>query len=233
MSNIYCGHAWIRHPAIVRFISIAAVSFLAAGCAQQVVKQEEFSGFLRDYSDFVEMEASDGVEMLGWESPELANRKISALLLDPVTIYPAPKANPRVPRDVITEILDYYNSQLRAKVGAEVQLTDKPGPNVGRVRLAITHIDSGFQSLRWYNYTPISMTIAGIGEATGVRDETVQLIAEVELLDSQTSERLAAGIRLGSGENIDVDAPIDFEHMQPIIDEWVASTVTWVRREMQ
>lgn len=215
------------HP-VTLLLAALFIALVSAGCAQTTTKEEEFSGFLGDYSGFEEIEAGDGSKMVGWISPTIGQREYHSIIVDPVVLYSSTKADDNVDQQTINEVLSYLTDRLREEIGKRANVVYKPGSGVARMRMAITTIRAGAQPLRWYNYTPITMTVAGIGEATGVRDEQVQVIAESELLDSETSERLAAGSRFGAGENIDPGEKITMEDLDEVFDTWVVSTGMWV-----
>ena len=54
----------------LRYLGIVLVLALS-GCAQKEVKEEQYSGFLGDYSSFEEMQSSDGELMVGWMNPDI------------------------------------------------------------------------------------------------------------------------------------------------------------------
>ena len=66
----------------------------------------------------------------------------------------------------------------------------------------------------------------GVGEATGLRSDAVQLIVEVELLDSLSSKRLAATARLGSS-TVAHGEPVEMKNVQPLLDEWIGASGQW------
>lgn len=215
------------HPVSLLLIALS-IALVSAACAQTTTKKEEFSGFLSDYSGFEEIEAGDGSKMVGWISPTISEREYHSIIVDSLVLYSSTKADDNVDQQTINEVLSYLTDRLREEIGKRANVVYKPGPGVARLRGAITTIRAGAQPLRWYNYTPITMTVAGIGEATGVRDEQVQVIAETELVDSETSERLAAGSRFGAGKNIDPDGEITMEDLKEVFDSWAVSSGIWV-----
>jgi hypothetical protein len=171
--------------------------------------------------------------MVGWISPDLDQREYHSIIVDRLVIYPPIKANAKVDHKTVTEVLNYLDRRLREEIGKHAKVVDQPGPGVARLRAAITTIDADTQPLRWYNYTPITMAVAGIGEATGVRDEQVQIIAESELLDAETSELLAAGSRFGAGENVNPGEAITIGDLKEVLDQWAVSSGLWVDKYLK
>ena len=205
--------------------------FVLAGCAQKQAKQEDFSGFLQDYSDFEEIEAGDGYQMVGWKSPDLKSNGYTAMIVDPVTIWPPRRKIERFSEEDVREALAYLNKRLREEVGKQITLTNEPGPGVLQMRAAITTVAVGFKPLQWYQFSPITATATVAGEVTGLRDEGVQLIAESELIDTSTGVRVGAGVRLGSSK-VGTDEPVTREVLIEVLDEWAESAGQWVARNL-
>ena len=201
---------------------------LAVGCARKEVKQEQFSGFLGDYSDFNEMESPDGVAVVGWISPDIGDNYHS-LMIDPMVIYPPRSSFNRFDEEEVAQALAYLNSGIRREVGQHVTLVNEPGPGVLRLRTALTTASVGFKPRQWYNYGPVSAVAVGVGEATGLRDDAVQLIVEVELLDSKTGKRMAATARMGSS-SVASGEPVEMKNIQPLLDEWISASGVWFER---
>jgi hypothetical protein len=66
-----------------------------------------------------------------------------------------------------------------------------------------------------------------------VRDEQVQIIAESELLDAETSELLAAGSRFGAGENVNPGEAITIGDLKEVLDQWAVSSGLWVDKYLK
>ena len=201
------------------------VLLLGAACAQKEVKKEEFSGFLGDYSDFKELKSPDGVTVVGWISPDIGDHYHS-LMIDPVVVYPPRHTFTDFDEKDVAQALTYLNKGIRTTLGQHMSLVNEPGPGVLRLRAALTTASVGFKPLQWYNYIPVSAVAVGVGEATGLRSDAVQLIVEVELLDSATSKRLAATARLGSS-TVASGEPVEMKNVQPLLDEWIGASGQW------
>lgn len=206
--------------------ALSAAVLFSTGCAQQQVEEKQFSGFLGDYSDFGKMEGGDGVVTAGWVSPEIHAADYTAIIIDPVVVYPPQETFERFDEADVARALDYLNQGLREELGQRYEIVSVPGPGVLRIRSALTTVEAGFKPLKWYNYVPVSAVAVAATEVTGVRDDAVSLIAEVELLDASTSKRLAAAARLGAS-SVPQDEPIEMKNVQPVLDEWVKAVGLW------
>ena len=204
-------------------VATGLIGFLA-GCSSTLPSNDAYRGFLGGYDELTEQEASDGTAVMGWVSEDLKKRGYQSVMIDPVILYPAPKPNERLSRETLTKTLESFNKKLNKEVAKVMPVTDKAGPEVMRLRFAITTISAGFRDLRWFEYTPVTLTVASTGAAAGVRDEAVEVFVEAELLDSQSSERLAAVVRRGMGKDVGGSSePIAIENIEPVLDEWSRS----------
>ena len=69
-------------------------------------------------------------------------------------------------------------------------MASQPGPDVLRMRMAITGVSTSAEGLKGYEYIPIAAIAAGVTSATGARNREAFFIVETELLDSMTGERM-------------------------------------------
>jgi hypothetical protein len=214
----------------LRYLGIL-IAMALTGCAQEPVKEEQYSGFLGDYSNFEEMQTADGEVMVGWMNPDITGA-YHAIILDPVVIYPSRRKFDRFDADDVADTLAYMNQRFREELGSRFQLAHEPGPGVLRWRVALTTLDVGFKPMEWYQYMPVTAAVTAASEAAGTRDEGIQLVVESELSDSRTGVTVAAGIRLGSSTVKD-SAPVELKNIKPIIDEWAKSAGLWVDKHLK
>jgi hypothetical protein len=214
----------------LRYLGIVLVLALS-GCAQKEVKEEHYSGFLGDYSNFEKMLSSDGEMMVGWMNPNIKG-KYHAIILDPVVIYPARRSFERFNEDEVADTLAYMNKRFREELGGRFETVHEPGPGILRWRIALTTVDVGFKPMQWYQYMPVTAAVTVVSEAAGVRDEGVQLIVESALSDSRTGVAVAAGARLGSS-SVEDNEPVELKNIKPIIDEWAKSSGLWVDKYLK
>ena len=226
MMNTTRREAHSRWAGMCLQLATACLALLVvAACAQKEVKKEEFSGFLGDYSDFQQLQSPDGVTVVGWISPDMGDTYHS-LMIDPVIVSPPRHTFKDFDEKDVAQALAYLNKGIRTTLGQRMPLVNEPGPGVLRLRAALTTASVGFKPLQWYNYIPVSAVAVGVGEATGLRSDAVQLIVEVELLDSLSSKRLAATARLGSS-TVAHGEPVEMKNVQPLLDEWIGASGQW------
>ena len=166
------------------------VMLFFTGCATETAEVANFSGYIGNYDGLKKTKDELGNEVLRWQSSLLIPGWYNKLMIDEIVFYPEGKATPQISEKVLIEIRKYSNSALKREVSRVVPLTSQPGPSVLRMRLAITGVSTAAEGLKGYEYIPIAAIAAGVTSMTGARDREVFIIAETELLDSTTGERM-------------------------------------------
>ena len=146
----------------------------------------QFSGFLEEYPDLQPLENMPG---LVWKAPEVA-KKYRAVLYDAPEIFLDPESEYKgIQPDAIKALSDTLREILEtnaAKRGLEV--TDEPGPEVLRVRSALTNV---YLKRRSGSYRhPTSYSAFQLRAAMGREVSLVEATIEAEGLDSDTGLRL-------------------------------------------
>ena len=152
--------------------------FLLGGCAAVSMDDVEESGFLVDYSQLTP--GGEDRAALTYVDPDVDFKKYDSLMFDRVSVWLSPEAeNREVDPAVFKKMSDYFLNALVKAVEDGYTVVDQPGPSVIRVRAAITDVEPSDPVAK-----AISIDNIGIGGAE----------AEMELLDSMSSERLAAAV---------------------------------------
>jgi hypothetical protein len=101
----------------------------------------------------------------------------------------------------IKELTEAFDSAVRENIGKYYELTDRPGPDVIRIRVAITDLSPSKPGMSAVSTVlPIGLGLsivkkAATGKHTGVGETSM----EMEVVDSLTNERFAAAIDEYSG----------------------------------
>ena len=132
------------------------------------------------------------------------------------------------------KIRDYANEALQREVGKVMTLTNQPGPDTLRIRIALTGVSTSTEALAVYEYIPVGLVIAGIATAIGERDLDASVITEGELLDSVTGERLYMSVRKSKVvERLkDSEDPLTADHVRQVIDDAAVEARLWLEREV-
>lgn len=175
---------------------VAMLVFLTlAGCAASGMKDVRQTGFLGDYSQL--QPGADDQAALLYIKPGANFKGYSKLMFERVAVVLSDKAESRtLDPAILQEMTDYYQNALFAAVKNDFEIVDKPGPDVLRVRVAITELQpSNPVANTMSSIVPVGIVVAGATKA--VSDEnlgTGEAGTEFELLDSTTGERLAAAV---------------------------------------
>jgi len=179
---------------------LVAAALLALGCGAVRGRRgtPEESGFLRDYS---QLQPREGYEaQLVYVNPRADWSRYAAVQIDSVTLW-ASQENVKLSPDERQMLSDLLYKALHEKLGAEFRLSDRPGPDVLRMRAALTQAKGANVPLRTISTIVPQMLLlsAAAGLSADVAKTVGTATVEVELLDSVTGERLAAAVDQRAG----------------------------------
>jgi len=119
-------------------------------------------------------------------------------------------------------ITAYFREALIKELSKRYEVVDRPGENVGRISIAITSIQPSTRQLSTWQYLPIPLIAAGVGEATGTRERDVDAYMESTITDSLNGELLIEMMkgRVSGADGILKIEDITVETVIPILDYW-------------
>lgn len=192
---------------VLVFASLLSVLVLSAGCAsssgtpeaKSTVSEENFAGFLDDYSRLEPIESEPGV--LLWMNPGAPLEDYNTFIVDPVVmeIAPALAQGERPDPENVARITEYFREAITRELSRHAVLTDTPGKGVGRLQVAITGAQVTSQELDAWQFVPVALLITGAAEATGTRDKASVLFMEAKMTDSVTGDTVAETVQQGVG----------------------------------
>lgn len=212
---------------MTRMFTISAVSaavIALAGCAggtMQGGSSADFpkSGFLADYSRLRAVEGLEGSYRYVDRSVNL--RPYSKVLIEPVQVILAPGADAsQVSPDVMKRVSEAARMEFVGALLSGYQVVNKPGPDVIRVRLAITGIQPVKPDLGVTDFIPIKAIFNVARDASGNAPQVAELSAEAEVLDpadrlvAQAVSTRKADKTLSQGEKI------TWKDLQSIVAVW-------------
>ncbi len=185
-----------------------ALMIFQTGCARDVVP----TGFLSDYS-IMEAESNSSLRYVN----ELALAKYSDFIVDPVEVHfqtGAVAVEQRSKGDLadqdVTELAEYFHDALvKAIADAGCTVACQPGPDVARVRVAITDMEETNVLLAMMIEVRL-LTGAGLGGAG----------METEIIDSQTGRQLAAYAEIRGGSRAPLTGLSRWGGAKAAIDAW-------------
>jgi hypothetical protein len=159
---------------------------------------QEFSGFLKDYSV---LQPNPNVESaLTYVSSDAQKnlRSYFAIVVDPVEVYVATDVDEaKISESARKAVTNYFEHALKNAVSDAFPIAEAPGPLTLRLRAALVGIDVG---------GPVPA--GDLPPDVGPLDHPLnigKLRVEMELLDSETGERIAAMVdksNLGAGAEV-------------------------------
>ena len=184
-------------------LTIAAMFVTFTGCATSQKKtQQQYSGFLKTYPDFVK--GPEGIDKR-WLKPGVDFSKYDKIMMDEVQFFLAPDADYKgISPSIAKELGEDFHKSFIKEMGD--MLTASPGPDVARMRLAVTDIEQSKPAVGTITtVVPVGLAVSLVkkgatGEYTGIGSASM----EVEFLDSMTNERIAAAVDKSPGGKLDV-----------------------------
>jgi hypothetical protein len=152
---------------------------------------KEFSGFLSDYSNLKANPKYETTLSYVRDDPRKNVHKYVAIIVDPVVVYVATDADARsLPDRGRTALANYFQQAIAGAVADAFPVVHERGPLVLRLRSAIIGVDVG------------PPPDAKGGDALERTINIGKVGVEIELVDSETGEQIAAAIdrqNLGEG----------------------------------
>ncbi len=212
--------AWFGLPMILMVM-------LLAGCASGPKVSEQHSGFFSDYSRLKPLAAQEKSQFLGYHARRWKMRRYESVIIEPVIVHinDEVRKNWQVQPERYHQLQAYFTERLTERLKLKYTITDQPGPNTLRLRVAITGGELGMKALEFYQFLPWGLVINGVGELAGVRDKLLNIIEEGELVDSLTGEQVVAlvgGVQYGPVDMGDFRKS-SADELKPVIDVWVDS----------
>ena len=180
------------------------ISVLSIPGAQAGLEVKEYSGFLGDYSQ-LKPGPKGGVAQV-YMKEGVDSKKYNKVMVDQVVFYFKKDAeNKAIDPEVMKELADRYDRAVIDALGNAYPIVTEPGPDVMRVRVAITDLQLPNQAINVISsISPGTIGISVIKKGiTGKSPGVGEISMEFELLDSQNNERLAAGVDRRAGGKID------------------------------
>ncbi|MDY6838211.1 MAG: DUF3313 domain-containing protein [Thermodesulfobacteriota bacterium] len=189
----------IRRGAFVLVIVVVAYSSVA-DCGEK----PKYSGFLKDYPSFIE--GKKGVDMV-YTKAGVDFSKYNKIMMDEVVFYFKKDADYKgIHPSEIQELSEAFNRAFIDALNDAYPLTDKPGPDVMRVRVGITEIKMSKPGMGTVTtIIPVGLAVSLVKKgATGGYTGIGSASMEAEFLDSVSNERIGAAIDKAPGGKLDL-----------------------------
>lgn len=192
---------------------IALILLSAAWATTNLATSGFFDGPVKFQQD------PDRSSALRYISADLRPGVYHKAIFNPVEIWYAPDSPYKgINPDQLKSITDHFHNAMVKAAHASKLLVEEPGPGVVLVRAAITNVKATRPKPKWYNYNPIGAIGYGI-KRIGYHDIILSdAVMELEMLDSQTGERLAALVDTGVGINSKDQSKRNWEDVEKTLE---------------
>lgn len=191
----------------------------AATAAPAPDDRPRFSGFLGDYSQLKPAPDREGVMVFIDRSADY--RPYTKVMFDPVQLYLTPGPDSAaLPRDELKRMSDGLINSFTRVLAPDYQVVTQPGPDVLRVRTAITGIQAVKPPAGVTDFLPIKALFNVGREAAGAGPRVAEMAAEMEVLDPG-GKRVAAATATRKGDaTLPQGGQITWNELQSINDYW-------------
>jgi hypothetical protein len=193
------------------------------GCSSKTVAPEDYSGFLKDYSQLKEAKSPSGAEVMRWIDPKVDISKFTSVYVEPSQLYPKPQPTAKISQQTLNGITSYYDQALKRELSKSLPLAAGPGPGVIVIRPAITAVSSKTEGLHAYEVIPIALVAAAVSTASGIRDQETTLATEAVFLDGGSNKVVSQVVRKGTGKPLENDTQaLTADDVKAVIDGWAS-----------
>lgn len=178
-----------------------------------------YSGFLSDYSGLQPAKDREGIWLYLNKTADYST--YTKLMFDPIQVVltPNPEYSGAQP-EVLDRMADSFYQSFLGVLTPDYTMTHHPGPDVLRVRVAITGVQLGRPPLKATDFIPIKAVYNLGRNVTGTAPKVADMTAEIEVLDPD-GKRLAAAVATRKGsKTLKQGDQVTWDDLQAITDYW-------------
>ena len=205
-------------------VCLLLIPALFAGCAKtRQGRSVEPSGFLGDYSKFRKGEGEEA--QLVYLNPKVKDNfsHYNKIMIDKITVYSVEGSKlDKLDKEQVESLVAYLNQSLTTELSKDYQIVDKPGPDVLKLRAAITESRGSKVVLDSIStIIPQFRLLSAGGQLIGDTSVVVgKARVEAELCDSVTGERLGAAVDERSGSKALKGVFTKWSDVRDAYDHW-------------
>ncbi len=203
-----------RMSAVLLALSLAAGS----GWAQdKAAAKPQFSGFLGDYSKLQPAKDREGTLLFINKSQDY--KSYTKVMFDSVEVYLTPNPNYKgLQPDTLKRMTDNVLTSFKRALEPEYQVVTAPGPDVLRVRTAITGVELVKPPMNPTDVIPVKFLFKA---ATGGFSAMVpEMSAEMEVLDAQGNRLAAAAVTRKGDQSLKQGEQVTWKELDAISSYW-------------
>jgi Protein of unknown function (DUF3313) len=205
----------------VMLIGLCSLTLWLAGCAstQDNISAVDHSGYLSDYSRLQDVSTEEG-SLQRWLDSSVTGGNYKKLMIDPVIMFQDGGATLSAEQQAeVDKFSADFDQLLLSSLSGVVEVVAQPGPDVVRVKPAVTSVTTATEGMKAYEVIPIAALIGGSMALAGARDQVIILSLETKLEDSQSGNLVGAAVRKGVADQGDNDKT-DADDVKALIRSW-------------
>lgn len=177
----------------------------------------KFSGFLGDYSKLQPAKDREGTLLYIDRSADY--RGYTKVMFDPVEVYLTPNPDYKgLQPDTLKRMTDNVLASFMRALEPDYQVVSEPGPDVLRVRTAITGVELVKPPMKPTDVIPMKFLYKA---ATGKLSSVVpEMSAEVEVLDPRGRRLAAAAVTRKGDQSLKQGEQVTWKELDAISDYW-------------
>ncbi len=175
------------------FFGLAIMVIVASCASTQTVPDRHDDGFLGDYYKYLKPGPEGGAKMR-WMKPGTDFAKYNKVMLDSVVFFFAKDSDYKgMDPNELKEMADGFNLQIVNALKGSYPIVSKPGPDVVRIRFAVTDLKASKPALSAISsVVPVGLGLSIIKKGTsGAWTGSGAISAEVMAVDSMTGDVIA------------------------------------------
>jgi hypothetical protein len=202
-----------------RLTMVLLAAALTAGPTWAQDSKSQTSGFLSDYSKLTTTADRPGTKLYLDKTGDY--RAYTKLMFDPVEVVLVPNPEYKgVQPDALKRMTDSFAAAFKKAVEPDYQVVTQPGPDVLRVRMAITGVQPAPTDTTAADFLPIKALFNVARSAGGGSPRVAEMTGEIEVLDAQ-GKRVVAATATRKGEaTLAQGAQVTWKDMEPITQSW-------------
>lgn len=199
-----------------------SIAGMAASLTTAYAEELIYSGFMTDYTQL--RKVTDGSADYRYVAPGAEDRlsNYNAIMIDQPEIFVAPDSKyGGIKPDEMKALADAFRTAVAQEISNRYYAVDQPGPAVLYLRIAASNLYLKKKKKSILGYTPQGMVLGSVKSAV-TKDLTKKidlkrLTVEMEVLDSESGERLVALIESrGEGK----ENPASWDELEAIMSEY-------------
>ncbi len=206
----------MRTGKMLGIVMAVVLCFIISGCATSKTQEAyKDAGFLPDYSRLAPAPDNKGARV--WRVSDAEMKKYNKILLERILVWQSENADYKgIDPTELKALVDYFHDAIVKALGNDYPVVTEPGPDVMRVKIAITQIVPTKPEVTVIVLVTPYATVAdlasgafdkgGVGSAPYLGDAAIEAMG----LDSMTNELLFEYVERRIGKKYNVDHPTDY-----------------------